>query len=321
MQELHEYSYNNQFLNSISEKVESRIKDLHYTRQMIIGINSIEEFILSKIKLSQFCFDIEDDFREILQKYKSLFISCKELQEKNHLLVNTIRSFEFKNLNLEKIQADFKQSINDLVAQTGFLKEKLIKNEDYTGYLEQKLLLCEGKMERRNINNSMSDLGYRERNLNDLNYADKIDYGNEGCYGSDLIRNNCNNNYQVNNYRRNLNYKISSNNSNFHQIDNDLSLVKNMNKGNIVESVLSKCGKKESIDAEKSSIDRFRAANNLNSDNHCNNAVQVNRTEANINNINNNNIGKILNFENSENNIIIPLSKTIDYEENHKVNK
>ena len=322
MQELHEFSYNNHFLTSFSEKVESRIKDLHHNRQIIIGINSIEEFILSKIKITQFYFDIEDDLREMLQKYKNLFINCKELQEKNHLLANTIRNFEIKNLNSEKIQHDFKQNINHLVAQIGFLKEKQINNEDYISYLEEKVRLMDKNLGTRN-NNLMGDFtnreksrenelrervnkNQRERNLYNLSYLNSnINNQNESGFGNNRSSNN---KFEMN--RRNFNL-INSDYKEYNQSDKDKNFPKN--KGDFVERFLSSYKNKESNEAEKSPIDSIHAGNNLNYENHYNNTAEENRSEANVNN----NIKKI-NFEIAGK--LKPISKTIDLEETEKVN-
>jgi len=295
MQEIQEYSYNSHLLNSFSEKVDTRIKELHRNRQILIGINSIEEFVLSKIKLTQFYFDIEDDLREMLQKYKSLFINCKELQEKNHSLSSTLRNFEIKNLNLEKIQNDFKQNINDLVSQIGFLKEKQLNSEDYIAYLEEKVRITERNLGTRNnsliddfANNRQKSFEYaektrnsknNERNLYDLNYN-----GN---------RNNGNNNFYKD--RRNLNN------------DNDRNVS---NQGHFVERFLSIFKNKSSIQDENNTIDNNSHGNNLNLnyENLYNKTAEENRSEANLNIISNN-------PENNKREI----SKTIDYKENEKV--
>lgn len=341
MQELehhHEYTYNNHFLNILSEKVETRIKDLHNNRQLIIGINSIEEFILSKIKLTQFCFDVEDDFREMLQKYKGLFISCKELQEKNHLLAKTIKNFEIKNSNLEKIQDDFKQNINDLVTQIGFLKEKQINNEDYISYLEQKAKLTERSFGRRN-NSLIGDYTNRERSRDNFIKAERVIRNDRerSLYDLSYVNNN-NFNSNEKNDMRNLNLNQSGNNinfdykQNFNPIENDRDYVKN--KGDFVERFLSNHSytNKGSIEAQAQKspyIDsHIKAGNNLIYDsNYYNNTVEDNRAEANVNCNDDNYIGNKFNFEfldNIENNNINnnkrPISKTIDYEENDKVN-
>ena len=71
-------------LNTLYDKTESRIKDLHSYRQLLISIKTFEDFSLYKLKFTQFFFDIEDDLRESLQNSKCAYIEIKELTNDYH---------------------------------------------------------------------------------------------------------------------------------------------------------------------------------------------------------------------------------------------
>lgn len=319
MQEIHEYSYNSHLLNNFSEKVESRIKELHHNRQTIIGINTIEEFVLSKIKLTQFYFDIEDDLREMLQKYKSLFINCKELQEKNHLLASTIRNFEIKNSNLHKIQNDFKKNINDLVSQIGFLKEKQINTEDYISYLEDKVRLTERNLGKKN--NDLINEYAHSRNKSRENTNRIINQRN--LY--DLNNNYLSDNYDLNKLNKISSLDVENNDITYKQrkISKENADKELYYKDDFVERFLNIYKNKKQNSDPQFSVDSNNNENQtnnirLNYDNLYNKTADEDKDAKMIYNNNNKNLLDFKSIQDSELSKK-PISKTIDYEENDKV--
>jgi len=320
MLEIHEYNYSSNLLNIFCEKVESRIKELHYNRQIVIGINSIDEFILSKMRLTQIFFDIEDDFRDLLQKYKNLFINNKELIEKNHLLTNTLRNYELKTLNSEKIQDEYKHNINDLISQISILKEKNFNNEEHISYLEGKFKLLDGNLIRKNniyLNNYANRESSRDRFLSGNKYRNEKSLNQYEINNSNLYRRNINVN---DNIRRNEFKEI---NDSFNQIkennfNNNLNEMNdhnnNKNKNDFVEGFLKNFKNK----ASNPNLNKTDNTSNINPGVNLNyNYENVYNNTANENSSNNNNID----FEVADEFRKLPRSKTIDLEESEKVIK
>jgi len=340
MQEKYEYNFN--ILNTFSEKVESRIKELHYNRQSIIGINSIEDFVFSKMKLTQFFFDIEDDFRELLHKYKNLYINNKELHEKNQLQSISLKNLELKILNSEKIQEEYKQNIKEFVNQISFLKEKKYKNEDHIKFLEVKLKTLDRYSNRKN-NNVLDDYNYREssreryltgrdtrleRNYNNTSYCSEIfsnfnENGNFNRRKSNLIEDEKEailKRYEIDSSKDISNNRINKNQTNQNiNLNNDGKINNSkLNKydNNLVEGFLKNYKNNNSLNESKTGNSSPLKADEILSQINFNNNIYPSIAEENKPEMIN---SHKIDFEVADENQRNPKSKTLEFDEKDQV--
>jgi len=320
MQEINDYSYNNSILNNYCEKVESRIKDLHNNRQVLIGINSIEELNLIKMKITQLFFNIEDDLREIILKLKNSFLQNKEFQDKNILLTNNLRNSEIKNVTLERIKEENKLNCNEFLNQISLLKEKHYQNQEYINFLEEKI-----KVMQRSSN--MKNTIFFDNTSNNHILKDRfLKYNN--CFGNEENFNDYN--LLMNNDISKLKRKENINDNNHDQklnqelmIDDFLKNNNIINKDNcnnqfdLVGGFLNNFYKRKNDNIAGTESPNINATANLNLyyETLYNNTTGENKLEPKINN-NYNNLG-VLNTNDNEK---IRKCKTVDYEENEKVN-
>lgn len=248
MQEIPDHYYSSANLNFFSEKIEGRIRDLHCNRQIIISINNIEEFILYKMKLTQFFFDLEDELRDLIQKYKSLFLNNKGLTEKNNLLCSSLRSLEAKDLTNHRLLDEYRLNINDLLNQIGNLKEKHYDYEYIIKSLEEKHRILE-----KNLSHSNNSI-YLDKYLRGMNESNEKTM--EDVRPNVIIKNNNENshsqqnsdNSKANIFKRNssvnpdttnteektnINKRSLMNNTNI-----NINTISNPNKNNFVRSFL-----------------------------------------------------------------------------------
>ncbi len=132
-----------EILNELYNRTESRIKDLHSLRQLLIAIKSFEEFSQHKITFTQFLFDIEDELREALQNAKSAYIEIKELKDQLELSKQRFGILENKHSNAESYVKELKANIKECLEQMQFQDSLRISREKYVGELENKIKYLE----------------------------------------------------------------------------------------------------------------------------------------------------------------------------------
>lgn len=191
-----------EILNELYDRTESRIKDLHSLRQLLIAIKSFEEFSQHKITFTQFLFDIEDELREALQNAKSAYIEIKELKDQLELSKQRFGILENKNSNAEGYSKELKTNIKECLDQMKFQDSLRISMEKYVGELENKIknLQLENKiLKSENFERSgnsydcKDDLNKNDFCNNNENYKiNKCDYNNNDCGKSKKIEFNVN---------------------------------------------------------------------------------------------------------------------------------
>jgi len=177
-------SFNNYTCNSseftfINEKIDSKIREINYNRQLIININHLEDFMSTKLKITQFLFGLEDELLDYLRRYKNLFIQNKELSDKCENYNSQIRNMDLKLFSAESLSNEYKNNINELINQINFLKEKNYSKDDYIRNLEEKLRIVEKNLNLKN-NNYMESYSRRNNNNNEAINEIKNDYKNYG---------------------------------------------------------------------------------------------------------------------------------------------
>jgi hypothetical protein len=225
-------------LNLISEKIDTKIKEINYYRQLILNINQIEEFISSKLKFTQFLFSLEEELLDYLRKYKNLFMQNKQLLDKCENFNTKNQNLELKLYSVESLSNEYKNNINELINQINFQKEKIFSKDDYIKNIEEKLQVLE-----RNLNlNSNLNSNYSKRNFisnNNYNYNKDFNYNyNYNYNNSNEALNNIRN--DINDYKKYENYEILNdkkfdygNNYDVKNENENVNNEKNVNKENL----------------------------------------------------------------------------------------
>jgi len=194
-------------LNELYERTESRIKDVHYLRQLLIAVKSFEEFSQQKIKFTQFFFDIEDELREALQNAKSAYIEIKELKDNLELSRQRYAIFENKSSNMEAYVKELKGNIRECLEQMKFQDTLRLNNLKYIGELEKKILNLEQE-------NKTMKKGNHEKTVNNGNNSNNISYNSISASNAILIsQNNLNNNLRSKSTKSNISNDINYNNN------------------------------------------------------------------------------------------------------------
>jgi len=133
-------------LNSLYDKTESRIKDLHSFRQLLISIKNFDDFGFNKLKFTQFFFDIEDDLRELLQNTKSAYVQIKELEDRLELFINRFEIVESKYKNSDQYVKELKYNIKECFEHIKFQDNLKLNSDKYIIELEKKIKILENEI-------------------------------------------------------------------------------------------------------------------------------------------------------------------------------
>jgi hypothetical protein len=276
-------------LNSIFDRTEIRIKELHSFRQSLIHINSNEDFSSLKLKFTQFFFDIEDDLRESFQSHKSAYLEIKELKDNLKVIVNRYEALESKSKNFEQYNKELKSNMKDYLEQMKLKEEKINEFERKIKNLESEIRALKAlnfaERENKNALNNSLNINLTEGNLPNSKTKPKIFHENIKNYNSDIYNNNINtqnhNQYQDQNL-------INNNNNNYrlYQItqftdvsNNNNNNFLNENKRNLTEN---------NINSTSNNDNNLRKSNLENFENMINNNKKNNESHIDDNNCNNN---------------------------------
>ena len=170
---------NTQTLDSIFNKTESRINDLHIYRQLLISIKSFEDFSFNKIKFTQFFFDIEDDLRESLNNTKSSYLSLKEIRDQLEITKNKNNLIEIKYKNADKYICELQEHIKDYLEQINFLENLKFSNEKLIKEHENKIKDLQHNLKISLIENSSDHKESRHKEGSNIpNTTSNLNYNN-----------------------------------------------------------------------------------------------------------------------------------------------
>lgn len=289
-------------LNELYDRTESRIKDLHSFRQLLISIKSFEEFSFHKIKFTQFFFDIEDEMREALQNQKSAYIEIKELKDQMDLFKQRYAILETKQIDNDTYIKQLKENIKECLEQLKIRDTVKINDEKYTCKLENQIknLQLENKMlksENYEKNKELNSYDFSSGSLNINNNASSTqDYSKRNVNNIKTIdHNNKNNNNKIKIESNNVETILKQENSKPQNFQlHEKEEIKKINSANPLNSNNNLINNNYKNQIYNNYQDQSNIENNRNQDNayynisNTNNALKS-ESSSNINNLNKSN--------------------------------
>jgi hypothetical protein len=257
--------HHSHFENFILSKMEEKAIEIQKIRNLFINIDTMEKLQMTRNKIIQNFFSLEDDIRESYQLVKSTLIQNKDLAEQVEYLQNRSRELESKLNYLEKNSIEKEKTFHGLNKMVEMMTDKTRGDEEYIRDLEKRLLNYELKNQNnsqvitpiknssqimkiqdslefpeKESNNKMPSLNYKysntetltndnAENLENVENAENVDSNINNTYNySELLSERENHKKMINDYVNDqLNNLTNYNNFNSHSNYNNFNSSKN----------------------------------------------------------------------------------------------